>query len=188
MEDVEVREAVGMFAKLWWVELLLGIIWIIISLVVLQFEESSLTTIGIIVGIMFLFGGLQQFLYAYISEGWKWLWIIFGVLFIIAGIVALAYPKNTFAAIADALGFLFLVVGIFWIIEAFATKDVNELWWMGLVSGILMVILGFWAAGQFWIDKAYVLLVFVGIWALLTGITDIIKAFQIKKLGRMAAA
>lgn len=182
MEEAEVREVAGMMSNLWWVELALGIIWIIISLVILQFEESSLTTIGVIVGLMFLFAGLQQFFVAYISEGWKWLWIIFGVLFIIAGIVALAYPKNTFAAIADALGFLFLVVGIFWIVEAFATKDINELWWLGLVSGILMVILGFWAAGQFWFEKAYTLLVFAGIWALFTGITDIVKAFQLKKL------
>jgi uncharacterized membrane protein HdeD (DUF308 family) len=188
MEDAETREAVGMFAKLWWIELLMGILWIIVSLVILQFEESSLTTIGIIVGIMFLFAGLQQFFIAFIAEGWKWLWILFGVLFIIAGIVAFVYPKNTFAALADALGFLFLMVGIFWIIEAFAGREVNPLWWWGLVSGILMIVLGFWAAGQFWIEKAYTLLVFAGIWALLTGITDIIKAFQIKKLGKMVAA
>jgi uncharacterized membrane protein HdeD (DUF308 family) len=188
MEDAEMREAVSMFGKLWWIELVLGIIWIIVSLVVLQFEESSLTTIGIIVGFMFLFTGLQQLFYSFIAEGWKWLWVIFGLFFIVAAIVAFAYPKNTFAAIADALGFLFLLVGIFWIIEAFATKDMNELWWLGLVSGILMVIMGFWAAGQFFVTKAYTLLVFAGIWALLTGINDIIKAFQIKKLGRMAAA
>jgi uncharacterized membrane protein HdeD (DUF308 family) len=188
MEDAEVREAVSMFGKLWWIELALGIIWIIVSLVVLQFEEASLTTIGIIVGFMFLFAGLQQLFYSYIAEGWKWLWVIFGLLFIVASIVAFSYPKNTFAAIADSLGFLFLLVGVFWIIEAFATKDANELWWLGLVSGILMVLLGFWAAGQFFVTKAYTLLVFAGIWALLSGITDIIKAFQIRKMGRMAAA
>lgn len=188
MEDTEMREGAGMVSRLWWIELLLGIIWIIVSLVILQFEESSLTTIGVIVGIMFLFAGLQQFFVAYIAEGWRWLWIVFGVLFMIAGIVALVYPKNTFAALADALGFLFLMVGIFWIIEAFMTKDTNALWWMGLVSGILMAILGFWAAGQFFFTKAYTLLVFAGVWALLTGITDIIKAFQIKKLGKMVAS
>ena len=188
MEDAEMREAVGMYSRLWWIELVMGIIWIAVSLVILQFEESSLTTIGVIVGLMFIFAGLQQFFVAFIAEGWKWLWVIFGVLFIIAGIVAFAYPKNTFAAMADALGFLFLLVGIFWTIEAFAVKENSPLWWLGLVSGILMIVLSFWTAGQFWFEKAYMLLVFAGIWALLTGITDIIKAFQIKKLGRMVAA
>jgi uncharacterized membrane protein HdeD (DUF308 family) len=188
MEDDEMREAASMFARFWWIELLLGILWIVVSLIILQFEESSLTTIGIIVGIMFIVAGLQQFFIASMAEGWKWLWVVFGVLFVIAGIVAFAYPKETFAALADALGFLFLMVGIFWIIEAFAGREANPLWWWGLVSGIIMIVLGFWAAGQFWIEKAYTLLVFAGIWALLTGITDIIKAFQIKKLGKIVAA
>ena len=188
MESPEIREAVGEMAKFWWVELLLGIIWIIVSLIILQFDEASITTMGIIIGVLFLVAGFQQFFIAYIAEGWKWLWVIFGVIFVIAGIVAIAYPKNTFAAIADMLGFLFLLVGIFWIIEAMATKDANELWWLGLVAGILMIIMAFWAAGQFFMTKAYTLLVFAGIWLLLQGIFDIIKAFQIRRLGKMIAA
>ena len=94
-------------------------------------------------------------------------------------------PGDTFNALADVLGFLFLIVGAFWIIQALGTKDVNELWWLGLVAGILMVILAFWTAGQFFVEKAYVLLVFAGIWALMQGVTDIVRAFQIKKLGQM---
>jgi uncharacterized membrane protein HdeD (DUF308 family) len=62
---------------------------------------------------------------------------------------------------------------------------VSELWWIGLIAGILMVILGFWTAGQFFIDRAYVLLVFAGIWALMQGVTDIVRAFQIRKLGEL---
>lgn len=46
-----------------------------------------------------------------------------------------------------------------------------------LIAGILIVILAFWTGGQFFIDKAYTLLAFAGIWALLSGITDIIRAF-----------
>jgi uncharacterized membrane protein HdeD (DUF308 family) len=48
-----------------------------------------------------------------------------------------------------------------------------------------MIILAFWTGGQFFIQKAYVLLVFAGVWALLQGVTDIIRAFQIRKLGEM---
>ena len=48
-----------------------------------------------------------------------------------------------------------------------------------------MVILAFWTGGQFFIEKAYVLLVFAGIWALMQGVTDIVRAFQIRKLGQM---
>lgn len=187
LDSPEGRMAAGMLGKMWWLWLVMGIIWVVVSLVILQFNEPSVTTVGVIIGIMFLVAGVQEFVLAAWAEGWKWLWAIFGVVFVICGIVSLAYPKDTFASIADMLGFLFLMVGIFWIIEGFATKSVNELWWLGLISGILMVIMAFWTAGQFWITKAYTLLVFAGIWALMHGITDMIRAFQVKKLGRMAA-
>ncbi len=48
-----------------------------------------------------------------------------------------------------------------------------------------MVILAFWTGGQFFIEKQYVLLVFAGIWALMQGVTDVVRAFQIRKLGEM---
>lgn len=50
------------------------------------------------------------------------------MLFLAAGIYALISPGNTFNALADGLGFLFLIVGLFWILQAFAAREVNELW------------------------------------------------------------
>ena len=47
-----------------------------------------------------------------------------------------------------------------------------------------MGILAFWTAGQFFIDKAYLLLVFAGIWALMNGVTDLVRAFQVRRLHR----
>lgn len=173
----------GAVSKWWWLWIVLGILWVVASLLILQYSGASLTAIGVIIGIMLIVLGIQDFLIAYLAEGWKWIWVIFGVLFVIAGIVALVFPKNTFNAVADMLGFLFLLIGVFWIIEAFAVKPVNELWWFNLIAGILMVMLAFWTSGQFFITKAYTLLTFAGIWALAQGILDIIKAFQIKKLG-----
>ena len=48
-----------------------------------------------------------------------------------------------------------------------------------------MVFLAFWSAGQFFITKAYTLLVFAGIFTLFHGIDDIIKAFMIRRVGRL---
>jgi uncharacterized membrane protein HdeD (DUF308 family) len=96
----------------------------------------------------------------------RWILIILGVLLLIAGVIALVNPEGTFAGIADILGFLFLLVGLLWIIQAFMDRDANELCWFGLISGIAMIVLAFWTGGQFFIDKAYTLLVFAGSWAL----------------------
>ena len=67
------------------------------------------------------------------------------------------------------LGFLFLVVGVWWMVRAFLERAISPLRWLGLISGILMTALAFWTSGQFFIEKAYVLLVFAGIWALMQG-------------------
>jgi uncharacterized membrane protein HdeD (DUF308 family) len=170
-------------ADLWWLWIITGVFWIVVALVVLQFDQASITTVGVLVGIMFLVSGLQQFFMGSLAGGaMQWILWIFAVLFVIAGVIALIRPKETFAGIADILGFLFLLVGLFWLIEAFTERDANELWWFGLIAGVAMIILAFWTGGQFFIEKQYVLLVFAGIWALFHGVGDLIRAFQIRSL------
>ncbi|HEX3278621.1 MAG TPA: hypothetical protein VHR40_08870, partial [Thermoleophilaceae bacterium] len=39
---------------LWWLRLIVGIAWCVAALVVLQFDEASVKTVGVLVGIMFL--------------------------------------------------------------------------------------------------------------------------------------
>jgi uncharacterized membrane protein HdeD (DUF308 family) len=175
-------EAARIITSLWWVSLLLGIAWIIAAVVILQFDSASITTIGVIVGIMFVVCGLQQFVLVAAGAPWRWLWAVFGVLFMIAGVLCFIEPESTFAGLADMLGFLFLLVGIWWTIRAFVERAVNPLWWIGLIGGILMLILAFWTAGQFFLEKAYTLIVFAGIWALMQGFTDIIRAFALRRL------
>jgi uncharacterized membrane protein HdeD (DUF308 family) len=126
---------------------------------------------------------VQQFILAALTPGaGRWLELVFGALLAAAGIIALVNPKNTFAGIADILGFLFLIVATIWIVQALVEREENDLWWLGLIAGILMVVLAFWTGGQFLIEKAYLLLVFAGIWALMHGVTDIVRAFTVRRL------
>jgi uncharacterized membrane protein HdeD (DUF308 family) len=173
---VDAREV----AHFWWLWLVTGIAWIIAALVVLQFDAASITTIGVIVGCMFIFAGVQQLMLALIGRGW--LWAVAAGFFWIAGIVCIVNPESTFAGLADTLGFLFAVVGIWWTVEAVLSQSEGGLWWVGLLSGILMFILAFWVGGQFFVEKAYVLLVFAGVWALMKGVTDIVRAFTVRSL------
>ena len=167
-------------ANLWWLWLVTGIAWIIAALVVLQFDAASIKTIGVIVGCMFIFAGVQQLMLALVGRGW--LWAVVAGFFWIAGVVCIVNPEETFAGLADTLGFLFAVVAIWWTVEAVISQSEGGLWWIGLIAGILMFIIAFWVGGQFFIEKAYVLLVFSGIWALMHGVTDIVRAFQLRRL------
>jgi uncharacterized membrane protein HdeD (DUF308 family) len=165
----------------WWLWLVTGVIWTIAALVILQFDAASVTTVSVIVGCMFLFSGAQQLVLATLADQLRWLWIVFGVIFVGAGIVCFANPEDTFRGLADVLGFLFLAVGIWWTIEALLVRADDSLWWLRLITGILMILLAFWTSGQFFIERAYTLLIIAGVWALMQGITDIIRAFQFRR-------
>lgn len=183
--ESQAREAIRGVSGLWWLWIVFGIAWTIIGLVILQFDQASINTVGVLIGIMFLGTAVQQFVVAGLVERLGWLYALFGILFVAAGVLALISPEDTFAALADMLGFLFLIVGVFWIIQAFVAREVSELWWLGLIGGVLMVILAFWTGGQFYIEKQYVLLAFAGIWSLMQGVIDLVRAFQIRRLGQI---
>ena len=176
------RPFLSQIARYWWVELLLGALWIVIAVVVLKFNHASVVTVGVLTGIMFLLFAAEEFALAVVDRGARWVWALFGVLLTAAGIVALIHPRNTFAGFADILGFVFLLIGVLWMVQAFTERPINPLWWLGLISGILMIVMAFWVSGEFFLQRAFTLLVFAGIWAMMKGITDIVRAFQIRQL------
>ena len=176
------RDSVRTATGYWWVLLLAGIAWVAVALIILQFDQASVTTVGILVGLMFLTLGIENIALSTLDVPARWAWALFGGLFLVSAIVCFANPENTFAGIADILGFLFLIVGVWWMIRAFLERALNPLWWLGLISGILMTALAFWTSGQFFIHNAYLLLVLAGIWALMQGVTNIVRAFQIRAL------
>ena len=184
-EQAAATQGMQKAGQFWWVFLIIGIAWTIFGFVVLQFDAQSVRAVGLIIGVMFLVAGIQYLGFGTQAEGWNWLYYIFGGILIIGGLVAMFNPEQTFIAIANILGFLFLMIGVIWIIEAFMTKDGYELWWLSLLAGILMIALAFWLGNQFIFAKAETLLVFAGAWALVRGIIDIIQSFQIKKLGKL---
>ena len=51
-------------SKWWWIWLVAGTLWIIASLIILQFSTASLVTVGVIFGVLFLVAGIQEFLLA----------------------------------------------------------------------------------------------------------------------------
>ena len=176
------RDTVRRITGYWWTWLAGGIAWLAIALVILQFDSASVTTVGIIVGFMFVLAGIENISLARVPTGPRWVSALFGVLFLVSGLLCFVEPRATFAGLADMLGFLFLIVGVWWMIRSFVERPINPLWWLGLISGILMTGLAFWTAGQFFVERAYVLLVLAGVWALMQGITDIARAFTVRRL------
>jgi uncharacterized membrane protein HdeD (DUF308 family) len=176
------REAAREVSGKWWHWLVAGIAWIAVALVILRFDAASVSTVGILLGMLFALAAAQNALLTAIPGPTRWGAALFGALFLVSAVICLADPVRTFAALAEMVGFLFAVVAVWWMVEAFLERPVNPLWWMGLVSGILMAGLAFWSAGRFFIHRAYLLLVFAGLWALMQGITHIARAFAVRRL------
>jgi uncharacterized membrane protein HdeD (DUF308 family) len=154
-------------ARHWWVELVLGVFWLMIAVVVLKFNHASVVTVGVRVGIMSLVFAAEELALATLDKGaTRWLSGFFGILLLAAGTVSLIHPRETFAGFADILGFVFLVIGVVWTIQAFAERQFSDFSWMNLVAGILLIVLAFWTSAQFLLERAYTLLIFAGIWAL----------------------
>ena len=135
---------------------------------------------------MFLLAGVQNVALATLPVEHRWVPALFSVLFLVSAVICFIDPVNTFAGLADMLGFLFLLVGVWWMVQSFLERPVNPLWWLGLISGILMTGMAFWTAGQLFATKAYTLLVFAGIWALMQGTIDIVRAFEVRRRPRGA--
>ena len=178
------RAALWRLAGPWWLFLLSGIAWLIISWVVLRFTPASITTVGVLLGVLFLLAAVNEFVIAAVRHSWRWAHILLGVLFVVGAIWAFARPVNAFWSLASVLGLLLIFKGTLDIIGAVVTKDINSAWWLGLVAGILELVLGFWASQQAFPARGALLLLWVGFFALFRGISEIVIAFEVRSRQR----
>lgn len=178
----------GVITGIWWLFLITGVAWLIIALIVLRFDTTSLATVGALLGVVFLIAGLNEWMIAIVRPTWKWAHIALGILFVLGGFVAFAQPFSAFWALASLLGFLLVLKGSLDVIVSAMTREVNEFWWLGLVTGVLELLLGFWASQQLFPARATLILIWVGFAALFRGISEIVLAFQIHRLHRAVTA
>jgi uncharacterized membrane protein HdeD (DUF308 family) len=167
--------------KLWWVRLLTGILWILLGLYVLQAHYGSAVAIAYIVAFWLIFAGVAEFIEAGAVAGWRWLHIVLGVVFVVGGILALMTPFQTFMVLAALIGIFLVIKGTFDFVFALAVRHDLDLWWMGLVAGIIEIAVGVWAIG-YQGRSAALLLVWVGIGAIIRGIAEIVSAFHVHKI------
>jgi len=188
-ERMIVREG----ARYWWIFLLTGIAWLIIAWLVLRTNQTSLATVGVLLGIVFIVAGVNEAgLGAVVSGGWKVWYYIMSVIFILAGIWSLIDPIDTFFALASVLGLVLIFYGSFEIIRSVASRGVNPYWGFGLAAGILMIVLAFWISGSDRVyalaQRTYLILFWVGFFALFKGFSQIMMAFSIRHAGNEAAS
>ena len=192
-EQTVERRVVREAARYWWVFLVSGILWLIISWIVLRMNETSVVAVGVLLGVVFLFAGINEVGAAMVVPGgWRvWHWIM-AVIFFLGGLWGLIEPVNTFFALASVLGLILILYGSFEIVLAIASHGVNRYWWLNLIVGILLILLAFWVSGSDRVyalaQRAFLLLFWVGFFALFKGFSQIFLAFSIRHAGKEVAA
>jgi uncharacterized membrane protein HdeD (DUF308 family) len=114
-----------------------------------------------------------------LSKSW-WVFLIRGLIAILFGFMAFAWPGLTVATLVIFFGAWALVSGIFAIFGAFAGRARHKDWWVLLLTGLLGVAVGlltFWRPGI----TAISLLWYIAFWSIFTGIIEIITAIRLRK-------
>lgn len=179
---IEFADEARSVTKLWWVGLVVGIIAVLYGLFVLSLRPGSITSLAILAGISFIFGGIGQFALAQTMENGRWLFYIGGALGVLAGVATFAWPDITIFVLAVFISWFLVIGGIFMVVGAFMGPK-QDLWWMRIILGALMFVLGAWAIGS----PAHSVSLFVnlmGFYLLLYGFTEILASFDVRAIGK----
>ncbi len=188
-ERMVVREA----ARYWWIFLVTGIAWLIIAWLVLRLNTTSITTVGVLIGVVFLAAAINEAALASMaSGGWKVWRVILSIIFFLGALWGFFEPVDTFFALASVLGLILIFYGAFEIVQGISSREVNPYWWVNLIIGILLVLLAFWVSGSdrvyALVQRSYLILFWVGFFSLFRGFSQIALAFSIRHEGKEAAA
>ena len=75
---------------------------------------------------------------AKVAKNW-WLFLILGLVTVVAGVLAIVYPGITLLALGIFAGISLLMIGVMEIIEAFAEKEARA---MSAIIGVLSLLAG----------------------------------------------
>ncbi len=115
----------------------------------------------------------------HLSRNW-WALAVRGALVLLFGLFALFNPLHTVAALTFVFGVYVLVDSVFLLVAGLrAHENGAKRWWTLVVQAILGIIVGLFALispVQFAASLVYV----VGIWAIVTGVLEIVSAIRLR--------
>ncbi len=167
----------------WWFVLLRGVLAILFGLVALFTPGTALLALVFVFGAYAILDGVTA-----IAAGIRhrtseshWVWhIVQGIVSIIAGIVAFAWPGVTVLAILFVIAFWSIVNGIAEIMESFAMRRLGSgTWGWMLAAGIVSVLFGIVLVIQPGAGLL-TLLWFVGAYAVVFGVIIVVWAFRLR--------
>jgi uncharacterized membrane protein HdeD (DUF308 family) len=156
-------------AKSGWI-VALGVVYVIAGLVALGSLMLATVATVFLVGIMMLIAGVAEVINAFQVKTWGkfFLWLLLGLLYVIAGFVTFENPLLAAAVLTFILGCVLVASGAMRIILAFSMKQEMPWIWI-LVSGAITLLLGLVILAHWPVSSLIVLGLFLGIDLVLAG-------------------
>jgi len=150
-------------AKWGWI-VALGAVYLIAGLVALGSVLMATVASVFVVGIMMLISGFAEVINAFQVKTWGkfFLWLILGVLYIVAGFVTFQNPLLAAVLLTLVLGCVLVASGIMRIVLAFFMKRGTPWGWLAL-SGLVTLVLGLIILGHWPVSSLYILGILLGI-------------------------
>ena len=176
-DEIAVGDVVSaQLEKMWGWYLAGGIIAMIFGFFVISYRHASVYAIVYLASGFFIVGGLFELIGGLRAARQRWPLIIFGLIWIGAGIVGFVWPHITIFIVAILVGWGFLVLGIFDIVNSIRYHYLPY-WWAYLIRGIVAVALGFLCIRHPGAPLT-ALVVLIGIGAIVFGAVELIGAFS----------
>jgi len=171
----------------WWALALLGLCALIFGILALTWPGITVIVLAIIFGAFVLVSGIFSLAAAVgpMEAGQRVLLILLGVLGIIVGAIVLLWPGIGDMILLLLIALWALVAGALQLIAAFRQKGrASEKWLLGL-TGALAVILGVLLL-SFPIAGVLAVILIIGIFAILIGISLFVLAFTVRSKQKRA--
>jgi uncharacterized membrane protein HdeD (DUF308 family) len=176
-DDIAIGDAVStQLEKMWGWYLVGGIFSMIFGMFVISYRHASVYAIIYLASGFFIAVGVFEIVGAMRMARQRWLHLVFGLIWIGAGIVGFVWPHITIFIVAVLIGWAFLVLGIFDIVDSIRNHFLPY-WWAYLVRGIIVVAIGFLCIRHPGAPLT-ALVVLIGIAAILFGAVEVIGAFS----------
>jgi uncharacterized membrane protein HdeD (DUF308 family) len=150
-------------AKSGWI-VALGVVYVVAGLIALGSVVFATVVTVFVVGIMMLIAGVAEVINAFQLKSWGkfLLWLLLGVLYIIAGFITFENPLFAAALLTLFLGFALIASGVMRIALGFSMKA--EMPWVAVVlSGLITFLLGLIIVIHWPVSGLYILGIFLGI-------------------------
>ena len=148
----------------------LGIVYLVAGVVALSSVALATVVSVFLVGIMMLVSGVAEVLNALQMKSWgKFvLWLLLGLLYIVAGILTFENPLLTAKLLTLLLGASLIASGIAKIILAFSMKAGSS--WFVVLAGVITLLVGLIIVAQWPWGSLYILGIFLAVDLILTGV------------------